>query len=61
LHPSGWAFIEWKRLVKKTKIPYRFTVRENGTFRHLQEFGELYETVAGEIPAYLFDFDYQPE
>lgn len=42
------GFYEWKVLGKKTKIPYRFTVRENELFAFAGVWEE-YETVAGEI------------
>lgn len=42
------GFYEWKQLGKKTKIPYRFTLRENELFA-FAGIWEEYETVAGEI------------
>jgi putative SOS response-associated peptidase YedK len=42
------GFYEWKRLGKKTKIPYRFTIEENKLFA-FAGIWEEYETVAGEI------------
>ncbi len=42
------GFFEWKRLGKKTKIPYRFTLREEEIFS-FAGIWEEYETVTGEI------------
>ncbi len=42
------GFYEWKRLGKKTKIPYRFTLREGELFAFAGIWDE-YETVSGEI------------
>lgn len=42
------GFYEWKRLGKKTKIPYRFTLREEEIFS-FAGIWEEYETVTGEI------------
>lgn len=47
LIPSD-GFFEWKRLGKKTKIPYRFTLREEEIFS-FAGIWEEYETVTGEI------------
>lgn len=42
------GFYEWKKLGKKTKIPYRFTLREDELFA-FAGIWEEYETVNGEI------------
>lgn len=42
------GFYEWKKLGKKTKIPYRFTLREDELFA-FAGIWEEYETVSGEI------------
>ena len=42
------GFYEWKKLGKKTKIPYRFTLREGELFA-FAGIWEEYETVSGEI------------
>lgn len=42
------GFFEWKRLGKKTKIPYRFTLREEEIFS-FAGIWEEYETVTGEV------------
>lgn len=42
------GFYEWKRLGKKTKIPYRFTLRESELFAFAGIWDE-FETVNGEI------------
>lgn len=42
------GFYEWKRLGKKTKIPYRFTLREEEIFS-FAGIWEEYETVTGEV------------
>lgn len=42
------GFYEWKKLGKKTKIPYRFTLREEELFA-FAGIWEEYETVNGEI------------
>ena len=42
------GFYEWKKLGKKTKIPYRFTLREDELFA-FAGIWEDYETVSGEI------------
>lgn len=42
------GFYEWKRLGKKTKIPYRFTLREVEIFS-FAGIWEEYETVTGEV------------
>lgn len=42
------GFYEWKKLGKKTKIPYRFTLREDALFA-FAGIWEEYETVTGEI------------
>ncbi len=42
------GFYEWKRLGKKTKIPYRFTLREDELFS-FAGIWEEYESEAGEI------------
>jgi putative SOS response-associated peptidase YedK len=42
------GFYEWKRLGKKTSIPYRFTLRENELFA-FAGIWEEFETVSGEI------------
>lgn len=41
------GFFEWKKLGKKTKIPYRFTLREEEIFS-FAGIWEEYETVSGE-------------
>jgi putative SOS response-associated peptidase YedK len=41
------GFFEWKKLGKKTKIPYRFTMREDEIFS-FAGIWEEYETVSGE-------------
>jgi putative SOS response-associated peptidase YedK len=41
------GFFEWKKLGKKTKIPYRFTLREDEIFS-FAGIWEEYETVSGE-------------
>ncbi len=41
------GFFEWKKLGKKTKIPYRFTLRNEETFS-FAGIWEEYETVSGE-------------
>lgn len=41
------GFFEWKRLGKKTKIPYRFTLRDDDIFA-FAGIWEEYETVTGE-------------
>ena len=41
------GFFEWKKLGKKTKIPYRFTLREEEPFA-FAGIWEEYETVSGE-------------
>ncbi|MBA4302264.1 Putative SOS response-associated peptidase YedK [Algoriphagus alkaliphilus] len=41
------GFFEWKRLGKKTKIPYRFTLRDEDMFA-FAGIWEEYETVSGE-------------
>ena len=41
------GFFEWKKLGKKTKIPYRFTLREEECFA-FAGIWEEYETVSGE-------------
>ncbi|GAB3223149.1 SOS response-associated peptidase [Algoriphagus aestuariicola] len=41
------GFFEWKKLGKKTKIPYRFTLREDELFS-FAGIWEEYETVSGE-------------
>lgn len=41
------GFFEWKKLGKKTKIPYRFTLREEDIFS-FAGIWEEYETVSGE-------------
>ncbi|GAA0881059.1 SOS response-associated peptidase [Algoriphagus jejuensis] len=41
------GFFEWKKLGKKTKIPYRFTLREDDLFA-FAGIWEEYETVSGE-------------
>lgn len=41
------GFFEWKKLGKKTKIPYRFTLREDALFA-FAGIWEEYETVSGE-------------
>jgi putative SOS response-associated peptidase YedK len=41
------GFFEWKKLGKKTKIPYRFTLREEEIFSYAGIWEE-YETVSGE-------------
>lgn len=42
------GFYEWKKLGKKTKIPYRFTLKEDELFA-FAGIWEEYETVSGEI------------
>lgn len=42
------GFYEWKKLGKKTKIPYRFSLREDELFA-FAGIWEEYETVSGEI------------
>ncbi|MHA7129084.1 SOS response-associated peptidase [Algoriphagus namhaensis] len=42
------GFYEWKRLGKKTKIPYRFTMEDNRLFS-FAGIWEEYETVNGEV------------
>ena len=42
------GFYEWKKLGKKTKIPYRFTFKEDELFA-FAGIWEEYETVSGEI------------
>lgn len=42
------GFFEWKRLGKKTKIPYRFTLREEEIFS-FAGIWEEYETVTGDV------------
>lgn len=42
------GFFEWKKLGKKTKIPYRFTLREDELFA-FAGIWEEYETVNGEV------------
>jgi putative SOS response-associated peptidase YedK len=44
---SADGFFEWKKLGKKTKIPYRFTLREEDMFA-FAGIWEEYETVNGE-------------
>lgn len=41
------GFYEWKKLGKKTKIPYRFTLRDNELFS-MAGIWEEYESVSGE-------------
>lgn len=42
------GFYEWKKLGKKTKIPYRFTLRDDALFS-FAGIWEEYETVNGEV------------
>ena len=42
------GFFEWKKLGKKTKIPHRFTLREEDLFA-FAGIWEEYETISGEI------------